>query len=52
MISTRTGLPDEPPQDRVSRVLIWILLVVTIGCWSAMIWSTAVTYRKAAPLPQ
>ncbi|EQD66600.1 nitric oxide reductase large subunit, partial [mine drainage metagenome] len=40
------------PQDRTSRVLIWILLIVTVVCWAAMIAATVETYRQAAPLPQ
>ncbi len=39
------------PQDSVSRVLIIILLAVVVGCWSAMIWGTYVTYQQAPPLP-
>lgn len=40
------------PQDRTSKVLIWVLLIVTISCWAAMIVATVETYRQAAPLPQ
>jgi nitric oxide reductase subunit B len=39
------------PQDPVSRVLIIVLIVVIIGCWSAMIWGTYKTYQEAPPLP-
>ncbi|MHB8425478.1 MAG: nitric-oxide reductase large subunit [Gammaproteobacteria bacterium] len=52
MISSHTPDSGEAPQDKVSKVLIWILLVVTLGCWSAMIWATYLTYREAAPLPE
>jgi nitric oxide reductase subunit B len=41
----------SPPHDTVSRWLIVILLIVTAGCWSAMIYSTWITYREAPPLP-
>lgn len=51
MISSHTPDSGEASQDKVSKVLIWILLVVTLGCWSAMIWATYLTYREAAPLP-
>jgi nitric oxide reductase subunit B len=40
------------PQDHISKVLVWVLLVVTLSCWAAMIAATVVTYREAAPLPQ
>ena len=39
------------PQDSVSRVLIIILIVVIVGCWSSMIWGTYKTYQEAPPLP-
>jgi len=40
------------PQDRTSRVLIWILLIVAVACWLGMAAATRSTYRQAAPLPQ
>ncbi|MDE2306825.1 MAG: hypothetical protein KGJ97_00890, partial [Xanthomonadaceae bacterium] len=40
------------PQDRTSRVLIWILLFVAVACWLGMAAATRSTYRQAAPLPQ
>lgn len=40
------------PQDRVNRVLIWLLLIATVACWAAMVAATVATYRQAAPLPQ
>ncbi|WHZ18046.1 MAG: Nitric-oxide reductase, quinol-dependent [Rhodanobacteraceae bacterium] len=43
---------DAVPQDRVSRTLVWVLLLVTVCCWAAMITATVLTYRQAAPLPQ
>lgn len=47
------ALPAEKkPQDKVSKVLIWILLATTVACWGAMLWATYLTYREAAPLPQ
>ncbi|MDE2609990.1 MAG: cbb3-type cytochrome c oxidase subunit I [Burkholderiales bacterium] len=39
-------------QDRVSRVLIWILLIATALCWLGMVVATRTTYQQAAPLPQ
>ncbi len=44
-----------PPHDqgRTSKVLIWILVIVTVLCWTAMVVATYVTYQQAAPpLPQ
>ena len=40
------------PQDRTSRVLIWIMVIVTVVCWAAMAVATVETYEQAAPLPQ
>ena len=40
------------PQDRVSKVLIWIMVIVTIICSVAMAIATVETYQQAAPLPQ
>jgi len=41
----------NPPHDAVSKWLIVILLIVTAGCWSDMIYNTVLTYRQAPPLP-
>ena len=43
---------DARPQDRVSRILIRVMLLVTLGCWAAMTVATVTTYRQAAPLPR
>jgi nitric oxide reductase subunit B len=40
------------PQDRTSKVLIWIMVIVTVVCWAAMAVATVETYEQAAPLPQ
>jgi len=50
ILSTSTG--HTSPQDQVSKVLIWVLLVATLSCWVAMLWATYLTYREAPPLPQ
>jgi len=41
-----------PPQDKVSRVLINVLILVVIGCWGTMIWATYCTYLGAPPIPE
>lgn len=41
-----------PAQDRTTRVLIVVLLLVTVAAWSAMGWMTVLTYRGAPPLPE
>ena len=43
---------EAPAQDRVTRVLIIVLLLVTAVSWSAMAWMTILTYRGAPPLPE
>lgn len=40
-----------PPQDRVTRVLIVVMLITTVLSWAAMIWMTVITYQGAPPLP-
>lgn len=49
-----TPMADSPipPQDAVTKWLIGILLVVTVGCWAAMGYGTDVTYRGAPPIPE
>ena len=52
MNALKMAAKDAAPQDRVSRALVWVLLLVTAGCWAAMIVATVATYRQAAPLPE
>src|SRR3989344_243871 len=40
-----------PSPDRITHWLIGILILVIIGCWSAMIWATYVTVKAVAPVP-
>src|SRR5580700_3809893 len=46
--SERIGQPSEDP---VSKVLKWILLVVGIGTFAALGWTTGLTYETAPPFP-
>jgi len=41
-----------PPQDRVTKVLIVVMLVTTVLSWAAMVWMSVVTYEGAPPLPE
>lgn len=41
-----------PPQDRVTRVLIVIMLATTVLSWAAMIRMSRVSYQGAPPLPE
>ncbi len=52
MQTAATPLAQAGPQDRTSRVLIWIMIIVTVVCWTAMVVATVETYEQAAPLPQ
>ena len=52
MNALNLSVKDAVPQDRVSRTLIWVLLLATVCCWAAMIAATVATYRQAPPLPQ
>jgi nitric oxide reductase subunit B len=45
-----TGLVG--PQDRTSKVLIWVLLFVTAACLLGMAVATRSTYQQVAPLPR
>ncbi|MFA6232542.1 MAG: hypothetical protein WC617_20590, partial [Rhodanobacter sp.] len=40
------------PQDRISKVLIWVLLFTVVACWLGMAAATRSTYQQAAPLPR
>lgn len=40
-----------PPQDRVSRVLVVVMLITTALAWAAMLAMTVNTYHGAPPLP-
>jgi nitric oxide reductase subunit B len=42
---------DQPAEDSVSNVLKWILLVVAIGTFALLGWTTKVTYEAAPPFP-
>src|ERR1700680_3945455 len=42
---------DQPIEDAVSNVLKWILLVVAIGTFAVLGWTTVLTYRAAPPFP-
>jgi len=52
MNALKLAVKDAVPQDRVSRTLVWVLLLTTVCCWAAMIAATVATYRQAPPLPQ
>ncbi len=52
MTTTNATTSHAGKQDRTSRVLVCILLIVTVACWTAMIAATYATYQQAAPLPQ
>ena len=52
MQTSATPLAQAGPQDRTSKVLIWIMAIVTVACWTAMAVATVETYEQAAPLPQ
>jgi len=40
------------PQDKVSKILIWVLLITTALCWFGMVLATRATYQQTAPIPQ
>lgn len=42
---------DRIPEDPVSNVLKWILLIVAIACFAALGWMTDLTYKTAPPFP-
>ena len=52
MTPTTLPISQSGPQDRVSKVLIGILVIATLVCGSAMVFATRITYQKVAPLPQ
>ena len=42
---------QNPADDRVSNILKWVLLAVTIMSFGLFFWATAVTYDRAPPRP-
>ncbi|MCW8807781.1 MAG: hypothetical protein OQK79_06660 [Rhodanobacter sp.] len=52
MNATLPNTGQAGPQDRTSKVLIWILLFVIVACFLGMAAATRSTYQQVAPLPQ
>jgi nitric oxide reductase subunit B len=52
MASATPSADPAGPQDRISRILVWILVAVTIACSAGMLAATRSTYQQAAPIPQ
>ncbi len=42
---------DRPTEDPVSNVLKWVLLVVAVGSFAILGWTTDLTYKAAPPFP-
>ena len=42
---------DRPKEDPVSNVLKWVLLVVAVGSFAILGWTTELTYEAAPPFP-
>jgi len=42
---------DRPIEDPVSNVLKWVLLVVAVGSFAILGWTTDLTYKAAPPFP-
>jgi nitric oxide reductase subunit B len=42
---------EQPPEDSVSNVLKWILLVIAVASFAILGWTTKVTYEAAPPVP-
>lgn len=45
------AIDSAPPQDRVTRILIILMLLTTAFAWAAMILLTVETYKGAPPVP-
>jgi nitric oxide reductase subunit B len=43
---------DPPIEDRVSDVLKWVLLAVTVASFGLFFWATVRTYEQAPPQPE
>ena len=50
-MTSAAGRIDPPVEDPVSNVLKWVLLVVAVGTFAALGWTTVLTYHAAPPLP-
>src|ERR1700724_81585 len=42
---------DQPARDPVSNVLKWVLLIVAVGSFAILGWTTKLTYEAAPPFP-
>ncbi len=50
-MSSSTGTVVREPEDRVSNILKWVLLVTAVACFALFAWATVLTYERAAPMP-
>ena len=50
-MTTNVETPDRRPEDPVSNVLKWVLLIVAVACFAVLGWTTDLTYQDAPPLP-
>ena len=50
-MSSQTMARTAPTEDRVGRVLKWVLLLVAIATFATLGWTTWLTYRSAPPQP-
>jgi nitric oxide reductase subunit B len=51
-MATRAAAADQIAHDPVSNVLKWILLVVAVGTFALLGWTTVLTYEEAPPFPE
>ncbi|MFK2889854.1 nitric-oxide reductase large subunit [Dyella flagellata] len=51
-ISPLPAQAQAGPQDRISKILIWVLLLATVACCLGMAAATRTTYQQSAPIPQ
>jgi nitric oxide reductase subunit B len=50
-MTLEAGRIDRPKEDPVSNVLKWVLLVVAVGSFAILGWTTKLTYEAAPPFP-
>jgi hypothetical protein len=50
-LTLEAGRIDRPKEDPVSNVLKWVLLVLAVGSFAILGWTTKLTYEAAPPFP-
>ncbi|MCW5590427.1 MAG: cbb3-type cytochrome c oxidase subunit I [Legionellales bacterium] len=50
-LNINEALKVDYSPDKITTILKWLLLIVALACFGALIWGTYITYQQAPPLP-